>query len=97
LSSSFDYFNQLCGARAKNQSVHQLVLENLFKTMCFVFNAILALSLSVSCETQLRSGQFSRHVWAKFALTHFVKRRAQWQEVQTGESKKRKLFSDILE
>eukprot|EP00063_Salmo_salar_P072183 XP_014047018.1 PREDICTED: nucleolar protein 9 isoform X2 [Salmo salar] len=51
----------------------------------------------VPCETQLRSGQFSRHVWAKFALTHFVKRRAQWQEVQTGESKKRKLFSDILE
>ncbi|CAB1317230.1 unnamed protein product [Coregonus sp. 'balchen'] len=51
----------------------------------------------VTCETQLRSGQFARHVWAKFALTHFVKRRAQWQEVQTGESKKRKLFSDILE
>ncbi|XP_064849319.1 nucleolar protein 9 [Oncorhynchus masou masou] len=51
----------------------------------------------VPCETQLRSGQFSRHVWAKFALSHFVKRRAQWLEVQTGESKKRKLFSDILE
>ncbi|KAL0966345.1 hypothetical protein UPYG_G00294130 [Umbra pygmaea] len=51
----------------------------------------------VSSETQLRSNQFARHVWAKFALSHFVKRRTQWQEVQMGESKKRKLFSDILD
>lgn len=51
----------------------------------------------VSSEAQLRSDQFARHVWAKFALAFFVKRRAQWQEIQTGESKKRKLFSDILE
>ncbi|KAJ8011751.1 hypothetical protein DPEC_G00061510 [Dallia pectoralis] len=51
----------------------------------------------VSCENQLRSDQFARHIWAKFALTHFVKRKAQWQEVQMGESKKRKLFSDILD
>ncbi|XP_010887294.2 nucleolar protein 9 isoform X2 [Esox lucius] len=51
----------------------------------------------VSCENQLRSDQFARHIWAKFALTHFVKRQAQWQEVQMGESKKRKLFSDILD
>ncbi|XP_017276289.1 nucleolar protein 9 isoform X2 [Kryptolebias marmoratus] len=49
------------------------------------------------CESQLRSDQFARHVWAKFALSHFVHRRAHWQEIQTGESKKRKLFSDILE
>lgn len=49
------------------------------------------------CESQLKSDQFARHVWAKFALSHFVHRRAHWQEIQTGESKKRKLFSDILE
>ncbi|XP_060940480.1 nucleolar protein 9 isoform X2 [Limanda limanda] len=51
----------------------------------------------VPSENQLRSHQFARHVWAKFALTHFVHRRAHWQEIQAGESKKRKLFSDILE
>ncbi|KAF1383343.1 hypothetical protein PFLUV_G00130940 [Perca fluviatilis] len=51
----------------------------------------------VLIESQLRSDQFARHVWAKFALSHFIHRRAHWQEIQTGESKKRKLFSDILE
>ncbi|KAM9719693.1 nucleolar protein 9 [Menidia menidia] len=51
----------------------------------------------VPSESQLRSDQFARHVWAKFALSHFVHRRAHWQEIQTGESKKRKLFNDILE
>ncbi|XP_071762560.2 nucleolar protein 9 [Centroberyx gerrardi] len=51
----------------------------------------------VLSETQLRSDQFARHVWAKFALSHFMNRRAHWQEIQTGQSKKRKLFSDILE
>lgn len=51
----------------------------------------------VGSENQLRSDQFARHVWAKFALSHFIHRRSHWQEIQTGESKKRKLFSDILE
>ncbi|XP_070701234.1 nucleolar protein 9 [Pempheris klunzingeri] len=51
----------------------------------------------VSSESQLRADQFARHVWGKFALSHFIHRRAHWQEIQTGESKKRKLFSDILE
>ncbi|KAE8291344.1 Nucleolar protein 9 Pumilio domain-containing protein NOP9 [Larimichthys crocea] len=51
----------------------------------------------VGSESQLRSDQFARHVWAKFALSHFIHRRSHWQEIQSGESKKRKLFSDILE
>ncbi|XP_021165925.2 nucleolar protein 9 [Fundulus heteroclitus] len=51
----------------------------------------------VPSESKLRSDQFARHVWAKFALSHFAHRRAHWQEIQTGESKKRKLFSDLLE
>ncbi|XP_053739529.1 nucleolar protein 9 isoform X1 [Synchiropus splendidus] len=51
----------------------------------------------VPSVNQLRSDQFARHVCAKFALSHFIHRRAHWQEIQTGESKKRKLFSDILE
>ncbi|KAF4117920.1 nucleolar protein 9 [Onychostoma macrolepis] len=51
----------------------------------------------VPSESQLRSDQFARHIWAKFGLTNFIKRRADWQEVQTGESKKRKMFSDILQ
>ncbi|KAL6104837.1 nop9 [Pungitius sinensis] len=50
----------------------------------------------VLSESQLRSHQFARHVWSKFALSHFTHRRAHWQEIQAGESKKRKLFSDIL-
>uniref|UniRef100_A0A3P9KCJ6 PUM-HD domain-containing protein n=1 Tax=Oryzias latipes TaxID=8090 RepID=A0A3P9KCJ6_ORYLA len=50
----------------------------------------------VQSESQLRSDQFARHVWAKFALSHFMHRRAHWHEIQTGESKKRKLFNDIL-
>lgn len=52
--------------------------------------------LPVCSENQLRSDQFARHVWAKFALYHFIHRRANWQEIQSGEIKKRKLFSDIL-
>ncbi|KAI7809981.1 putative nucleolar protein 9 [Triplophysa rosa] len=51
----------------------------------------------VPSENQLRSDQFARHVWAKFGLTHFLKRRSAWLEVQTGESKKLKMFRDILE
>ncbi|KAM9845465.1 nucleolar protein 9 [Aulostomus maculatus] len=47
-------------------------------------------------ESQLRSNQYARHVWAKFAVSHFIHRRAHWQEIQTGESKRRKLFNDIL-
>uniref|UniRef100_H3CIY6 NOP9 nucleolar protein n=1 Tax=Tetraodon nigroviridis TaxID=99883 RepID=H3CIY6_TETNG len=48
-------------------------------------------------KANLRSDQFARHVWAKFALSHFAHRRAHWQEIQTGESKKRNLLSEILE
>ncbi|XP_036374827.1 nucleolar protein 9, partial [Megalops cyprinoides] len=48
-------------------------------------------------ESVLRSDQFARHVWGKLALSHFLKRRGQWLEIQTGQSKKRKMFSDILE
>lgn len=62
----------------------------LFVFVCFVF-------FSVGSESQLRSDQFARHVWAKFALSHFLHRRSHWQEIQTGESKKRKLFSDIFD
>ncbi|CAL1580134.1 unnamed protein product [Knipowitschia caucasica] len=51
----------------------------------------------VPSENQLRSDQFARHVWAKFALSHFSHRRTHWLEIQSGESKKRKMFSDILE
>uniref|UniRef100_A0A8C5B7C1 Nucleolar protein 9 n=1 Tax=Gadus morhua TaxID=8049 RepID=A0A8C5B7C1_GADMO len=47
-------------------------------------------------ETRLRSDQFARHVWSNFALSHFVSRRPRWKEIQTGESKKRKLFNDII-
>ncbi|XP_049603990.1 nucleolar protein 9 [Syngnathus scovelli] len=51
----------------------------------------------VSNEHQLRSDQFARHVWAKFALSHFSNRMKNWMEIQTGQSNKRTLFSDILD
>ncbi|XDV28345.1 hypothetical protein PO909_031679 [Leuciscus waleckii] len=51
----------------------------------------------VPSESQLRPDRFARHIWAKFGLTSFLKRQGDWMEVQTGESKKRKMFRDILE
>uniref|UniRef100_W5LZ21 NOP9 nucleolar protein n=1 Tax=Lepisosteus oculatus TaxID=7918 RepID=W5LZ21_LEPOC len=55
------------------------------------------LSLSVPSEAVLRADQFGRHVCRNFALPHFLKRRSQWEELQGAQSKKRKMFSDILE
>ncbi|XP_056149577.1 nucleolar protein 9 [Lampris incognitus] len=72
------------------------VLEAVWKTVSVSQRQTIALEL-VPSETQLRADQYARHVWAKFALSHFINRRSQWQEIQTGHAKKRKLFSDILE
>ncbi|XP_076018513.1 nucleolar protein 9 [Genypterus blacodes] len=72
------------------------VLEAIWNTASVSHRQNIAQEL-VPGESQLRSDQFARHVWAKFALSHFVQRKAHWLEIQTGESKKRKLFSDILE
>ncbi|XP_054452046.1 nucleolar protein 9 [Anoplopoma fimbria] len=71
------------------------VLEAIWNTSSVSQRQSIAQEL-VQSENQLRSDQFARHVWAKFALPHFSLRRAHWLEIQTGESKKRKLFSDIL-
>lgn len=51
----------------------------------------------VPSEAQLRADRFARHIWAKLGLTAFLKRQADWMDAQTGESKKRKMFRDILE
>ncbi|XP_037537460.1 nucleolar protein 9 [Nematolebias whitei] len=72
------------------------VLEAMWSSASISQKLSIAQELAL-CESQLKSDQFARHVWAKFALSHFVHRKAYWQEIQTGESKKRKLFSDILE
>ncbi|KAM8849345.1 nucleolar protein 9 isoform 1-T4 [Spinachia spinachia] len=71
------------------------VLEAIWNSASVTHRQGIAQELVMS-ESQLRSHQFARHVWAKFALCHFTHRRAHWQEIQAGESKKRKLFSDIL-
>lgn len=73
-----------------------LVLEAVWNSSSVSHKQSIAQEL-VGSENQLRSDQFARHVWAKFALSHFIHRRSHWQEIQTGEFKKRKLFSDILE
>ncbi|XP_028988450.1 nucleolar protein 9 [Betta splendens] len=72
------------------------VLEAIWSSASISQRQSIAQELAPS-ESQLRSDQFARHVWAKFALSHFIHRRANWQEIQSGESKKRKLFSDFLE
>lgn len=71
-------------------------LEAIWNSASVTHRQIIAQELAPS-ESQLRSDQFARHVWAKFALSHFAHRRSHWQEIQTGESKKRKMFSDLLE
>lgn len=71
-------------------------LEAIWNSASVTHRQIIAQELA-SYENQLRSDQFARHVWAKFALSHFIQRRSHWQEIQTGESKKRKMFSDLLE
>ncbi|XP_002662124.1 nucleolar protein 9 isoform X1 [Danio rerio] len=50
----------------------------------------------VPSESRLRSDQFARHIWAKFGLMNFLKRRSDWLEAQSGESRKRKMFSELL-
>ncbi|XP_067308997.1 nucleolar protein 9 [Pseudorasbora parva] len=51
----------------------------------------------VRSESRLRPDRFARHIWAKFGLASFLKRRGDWLEAQTGEAKKKKMFRDILE
>ncbi|XP_068605231.1 nucleolar protein 9 [Brachionichthys hirsutus] len=72
------------------------VLEAIWTSASVSHRRTIAQELAGS-ETRLRSDQYARHVWAKFALSHFLHRKSHWQEVQSGESKKRKLFSALLE
>ncbi|XP_044128677.1 nucleolar protein 9 [Bufo gargarizans] len=46
---------------------------------------------------ELQNDPIGHHIVRNFALTHFVKRRKDWQEHQQAENKKRKMFADILE
>uniref|UniRef100_A0A8C6UAU8 Nucleolar protein 9 n=1 Tax=Neogobius melanostomus TaxID=47308 RepID=A0A8C6UAU8_9GOBI len=89
--------------RLEGQYVHMAcsrsgsrTLEAIWSSASVTHRQIIAQELAPS-ESQLRSDQFARHVWAKFALSHFIHRRSHWMEIQTGESKKRKMFSDLLE
>ncbi|XP_058872973.1 nucleolar protein 9 [Acipenser ruthenus] len=50
-----------------------------------------------SRESELRADQFGHHAVRNFALSHFLKRRREWEELQTAQSKKRKMFDDILD
>ncbi|XP_067389176.1 nucleolar protein 9 [Emydura macquarii macquarii] len=48
-------------------------------------------------EQQLRDDPFGHHLVRNFALTHFLKRRRDWDRHQEAESKRRELFAEILE
>uniref|UniRef100_A0A8C0IMQ5 NOP9 nucleolar protein n=1 Tax=Chelonoidis abingdonii TaxID=106734 RepID=A0A8C0IMQ5_CHEAB len=51
----------------------------------------------VEQEQQLRNDPFGHHVVRNFALTHFLKRRRDWDRHQEAETKRRELFAEILE
>ncbi|XP_042328037.1 nucleolar protein 9 [Sceloporus undulatus] len=48
-------------------------------------------------EPQLRHDPFGHHVARNFALTHFLKRRQDWDRHQEAEKKRRELFAEILD
>ncbi|XP_070584169.1 nucleolar protein 9 isoform X2 [Erythrolamprus reginae] len=48
-------------------------------------------------EPQLRHNPFGHHLVRNFALTHFLKRRRDWDNHQQAEKKRRNLFAEILE
>ncbi|XP_007444396.1 nucleolar protein 9, partial [Python bivittatus] len=48
-------------------------------------------------EPQLRHDPFGHHLVRNFALTHFLKRRRDWDSHQEAEKKRRELFAEILE
>ncbi|KAJ7313168.1 hypothetical protein JRQ81_004442 [Phrynocephalus forsythii] len=48
-------------------------------------------------EPQLQHDPFGHHVARNFALTHFLKRRRDWDHHQEAEKKRRDLFAEILE
>ncbi|XP_066484733.1 nucleolar protein 9 [Tiliqua scincoides] len=51
----------------------------------------------VAHEQQLRHDPFGHHLVRNFALTHFLKRRRDWDRHQEAEKKRRELFAEILE
>ncbi|XP_069506003.1 nucleolar protein 9 isoform X3 [Ambystoma mexicanum] len=50
-----------------------------------------------SKEQELLKDQFGYHIVRNFALSHFLKRRRDWDEHQVAENKRRKMFAEILE
>ncbi|XP_066465128.1 nucleolar protein 9 isoform X1 [Eleutherodactylus coqui] len=46
---------------------------------------------------ELQNNPIGHHIARNFALSHFVKRRKDWEEHQQAENKRRKMFADILE
>ncbi|XP_039193762.1 nucleolar protein 9 [Crotalus tigris] len=48
-------------------------------------------------EARLRHDPFGHHLVRNFALTHFLKRRRDWDDHQQAEKKRRQLFAEILE
>ncbi|XP_028649543.2 nucleolar protein 9 [Erpetoichthys calabaricus] len=48
-------------------------------------------------EARLRSDIFGHHIARNFALFHFLKRKKEWEDIQTAQLKKRRMFNDILE
>ncbi|XP_030043041.1 nucleolar protein 9 isoform X2 [Microcaecilia unicolor] len=48
-------------------------------------------------ERELHGDPFGHHIVRNFALTHFLKRRGDWEEHQLTENKRRRLFAELLE
>ncbi|GCC17031.1 hypothetical protein chiPu_0022248, partial [Chiloscyllium punctatum] len=50
-----------------------------------------------SREGELSQHPVGHHVVRNLALAHFLNRRRQWEEHQAAESKRRKVFTELLE
>lgn len=47
-------------------------------------------------ESALKSDQFGRYVHRNLALHNFKKRKEEWKQLQNVNTKKRKMFDDII-
>ncbi|XP_078064534.1 nucleolar protein 9-like [Mustelus asterias] len=72
------------------------VLDQIWGSVPLRMKQIIAEELA-SREKELWSDPFGHHIARNLALTHFLKRRREWDEHQAAESKRRKMFAELLE
>jgi len=71
-------------------------LDTLWHTGSVKQKSVIAEQL-VKSEGKVRGDKFGRFAWRNYALDAYVHRRPQWQQIQSGEIKKRRMFGEIIE